>query len=211
MKNILFIAGLLFILGGCSTEKTNFGQLQDRNGLLYLANTDKPFTGDVVSYANGHVEFEGRIENGMRVGTWVYFHPNGQKKTSGNYKEGVKDGVWNAWKENGEQDVAENYKFGKKLNSDGTFAEPAKDTTAAKPAEKPVAEKPVKKEPQPIQYERLHGGGVKYLDGVPYSGPVIKYYKGDGKEFEGWYLHGKKNGRWTFYDKKGRVKNIKDY
>jgi len=203
MKNILLIAGLLFILGGCTSEKTNFGKLQDRSGLLYLVNENKPFTGNVISYANGHIEFEGRIENGLRVGTWVYYHANGQKKTEGTFKEGTKDGLWNSWKENGQQDVAENYKFGKKLNSDGTFAETPKDTAAAKPA--------VKKEPAPVQYERLHGGAIKTLDGVPYSGPVIKYYIGDGKEYDGWFLHGKKSGRWTFYDKAGRVKNIKDY
>ena len=203
MKNFLLIAGLLFILGACTSEKMNFGKLQDRNGLFYLANDTKPFSGEVVSYANGHTDFEGKIENGLRVGTWVYYHPSGQKKSEGNYKEGTKDGVWNSWKENGQQDLAENFKFGKKLNSDGTFAEPPKDTAANKPV--------VKKEPAPVQYERLRGGAVKYLDGVPYSGPVVKYYPGDGKEFDGWFLHGKKDGRWTYYDRPGRVKNIRDY
>jgi len=68
MKKILFFAGILIIMNACSSEKVNFSQLQDRNGLFYLVNKDKPFTGDVVSYIDGKVECGGKIENGLREG-----------------------------------------------------------------------------------------------------------------------------------------------
>ena len=64
MKKIFLITGILVFLFACSSEKVNFSQLQDRNGMYYLINKDKPFTGDVIQYNNGKVELEGRIVEG---------------------------------------------------------------------------------------------------------------------------------------------------
>ena len=107
MKKMLLCAGIIICLISCSSEKIQFGQLQDRNGLFYLVNKTTPYTGDVVSYANGKVEFEGKIENGLRTGLWVYYYPTGQKKSEGKFLDGLKDGTWTTWKDNGQQDVVE--------------------------------------------------------------------------------------------------------
>jgi len=209
MKKMLLCTGIIVCLIACSSEKIQFGQLQDRNGLFYLVNKTTPFTGDVVSYANGKVEFEGKIEKGLRTGLWVYYYPTGQKKSEGNFVDGLKDGTWTTWKDNGQQDVIEAYKIGKRLNSDGTVAEPVKtDSAAIKAAEAAKQEKAVRK-PEPILYEKLHGGPTKYLEGVPYTGPVVKYNRAGWKEFDGYFRVGKKDGKWTYYDRFGRVKNVK--
>ena len=110
MKKILFVSVILTILVACSSERVNFSQLQDRSGMFYLVNSDKPFSGEVVSYVGGRIEFEGKIQKGLREATWTYYYPNGQKKNEGNYKEGVKDGTWTYWKDNGTQEGLEVYK-----------------------------------------------------------------------------------------------------
>ncbi len=218
MKKLLFISGILILLFACSSEKVNFSQLQDRNGLFYLANKDKPYTGDIASFDNGKVELEGRVEDGLRVGLWTTYYPNGQKKTEGNYKEGLKDGTWTYWKDNGQQEGVEIYKYGKMLSNEGTMAEPPKDTVK----EQPVAEqkpapvkqavaKPVEHKAQPVVWEQLHGGPVKYLNGIPYTGPVVKYMRTGGKELDGYFERGKRQGKWVYYDKYGNVKDVRYY
>jgi len=218
MKKILFISVILTILGACSSERVNFGQLQDRSGMFYLVNSDKPFSGDVVSYVNGKMEFEGRIEKGLRETTWTYYYPNGQKKMEGNYKEGLKDGTWTYWKDNGTQEGLEIYKYGKLLSNEGTVNQEAKPDTAKTVAvptpptpPPPPPPKPVEKKQQAIVWERLHGGPVKFLDGVPYTGPVVKYQKNGLKELDGYFTRGKKTGKWVYYTKKGDIKDVKYY
>jgi antitoxin component YwqK of YwqJK toxin-antitoxin module len=220
MKKILFSCLILTILVACSSERVNFSQLQDRSGMLYLVNSDKPFTGDVVSYSGGRVEFEGKIEKGLREATWTYYYPNGQKKMEGGFKEGVKDGTWTYWKDNGTQEGTELYKYGKQLSSEGNVPKEDKPDTVKiivaapepAPAAAPAAEpkKTVAKQ-QPVVWERLHGGPVKFLDGVPYSGPVVKYQKNGQKEFDGFLSRGKKSGKWIIYDKRGDIKDVKYY
>jgi len=126
MRKILFVSVILTILAACSSERVNFSQLQDRSGMFYLVNSDKPFSGDVASYVNGRIEFEGKIEKGLREATWTYYYPNGQKKMEGNYREGVKDGTWTYWKDNGTQEGLEMYKYGKLLSNEGTVTKEVK-------------------------------------------------------------------------------------
>jgi len=215
MKKILFVSVILTILVACSSEKVNFGQLQDRSGMFYLVNSDKPFSGQVVSYANGRIELEGKIVKGLREEIWTYYYPNGQKKMEGNYKEGVKDGTWTYWKDNGTQEGLEVYKYGKLLSNEGNVPHEVKPDTinnvvAPSPTTPPPAPpKTVEKKQQAIVWERLHGGPVKFLDGVPYTGPVVKYQKNGLKELDGYFLRGKKSGKWVYYTKKGDIKDVK--
>jgi antitoxin component YwqK of YwqJK toxin-antitoxin module len=219
MKKTLFLLISLLILFACSSEKMNFSRLQDRNGLYYLVNEDKPFSGEIISHLNGKPEFEGQIENGLREGLWVYYYPSGQKKMEGSYKEGLKDGNWTSWLENGQQEKVEVYKYGKLLTNEGTVSDSAVDTIAVqgvvkKPSQPPAPKEPEKevvKKPAPVVWESLHGGPVKYLNGVPYTGPVIKYFKNGKIDLEGNFVAGKRSGRWTFYTPYGTVKNIKYY
>jgi antitoxin component YwqK of YwqJK toxin-antitoxin module len=216
MKKILFISVILMILIACSSERVNFNQLQDRSGMFYLVNSDKPFSGDVVSYANGRVEFEGKIEKGLREGTWTSYYANGQKKMEGNYKEGVKDGLWTYWKDNGTQEGLETYKYGKLLSNEGTVTKEEKPDTVKvivqqTPAPTAAEPKKVERKQQAVVWERLHGGPVKFLDGVPYSGPVVKYQKSGIKELDGYFSRGKKSGKWIYYDKRGDIKDVRYY
>ena len=215
MKKILFVSVILTILVACSSERVNFSQLQDRSGIFYLVNSDKPFSGEVVSYVGGRIEFEGKIQKGLREATWTYYYPNGQKKNEGNYKEGVKDGTWTYWKDNGTQEGLEVYKYGKLLSNEGTVTHEVKPDTVKvvvqTPAPAPVEPKKAVVKQQAVVWERLHGGPVKFLDGVPYSGPVVKYQRSGVKELDGYFSRGKKSGKWIYYDKRGDIKDVKYY
>ena len=215
MKKILFVSVILTILVACSSERVNFSQLQDRTGMFYLVNSDKPFSGEVVSYANGKIEFEGKIEKGLREGTWTSYYTNGQKKMAGNYKEGVKEGTWTYWKDNGTQEGLEVYKYGKLLSNEGTVTMEVKPDTVKvvvqAPIPPPAEPKKVVRKQEPVVWERLHGGPVKTLDGVPYSGPVVKYQRSGIKEFDGYLSRGKKSGKFIYYDKRGDIKDVKYY
>jgi antitoxin component YwqK of YwqJK toxin-antitoxin module len=222
MKKLLFFAGILMILNACTSEKVNFSQLQDRNGLFYLVNKDKPFTGEVASYVNGKVEFEGKVEKGLREGLWVYYYPSGQKKAEGNYKDGLKDGNWTSYNENGTQDALEVFKYGKSLTNQGNVSESAqKDSLNADPAKEkvdapgtqppPTSTKKVEKKQEVVVWERLRGGPVKYLNGVPYTGAVVKYQRNGLKELEGNFYHGQRSGKWVYYNKFGNVRDVRYY
>ncbi|MCX6280720.1 MAG: hypothetical protein NTU51_02020 [Bacteroidetes bacterium] len=232
MKKILLISGILIFLYACSSDVATFSQLQDRNGVFYLANKDKPFTGEVVEYNNGKVAMQGRIDKGLREGLWVHYYPNGQKKMEGNFKEGVKDGTWTYWRDNGQQQALETYKYGKLLSNEGslvdsvpgTVAPAAAAAAAAVPEKKAaVAPKPAKshearapeakveKAQEPVPWTRLKGGAIKFLDGAPYTGPVVGYHKNGLKDFDGYLTNGKKSGKWTYYDSKGNPKVDKYY
>jgi antitoxin component YwqK of YwqJK toxin-antitoxin module len=219
MKKNLVLLIFLLMLFACSSEKMNFNKLQDRNGLYYLVNEDKPYSGEIVSYFNGKPDFEGQIENGLRVGIWVFYYPSGQKKMEGSYKEGLKDGNWTSWQENGQQDKVEVYKYGKLMTNEGTSADSAADSDAVEGVVKQQTqtvtpnqpEKEVVKKPAPVVWESLHGGPVKYLNSVPYTGAVVKYFKNGKIELEGYFVAGKRSGKWTFYTTYGTEKNVRYY
>ena len=228
MKKILLISGLLLFLLSCSTNKpVNFDQLQDRGGLYFMANDKEPFTGDVVSYQAGKPVMEGHMKNGLRDGLWVFYYSSGQKQAEGNFVDGLKEGTWNYWKENGEQDATEIFKMGNKLGNEQAAEpdsaavpeDPAKPTQTVKkeePAqvkqEEPApakAKEPVK--PKPVVWERLRGGPVKTLDGVPYTGDVVKYFTTGGLELQGRFTNGHRSGKWTYYWPNGNVKDVRYY
>ncbi len=219
MKQV-FLFALLFTLAGCAAKKVNFDQLQDRNGLYYLVNDDKPFSGQVVSYVAGKVEFEGEVKNGLKEGNWTYYYPTGQRKMEGSFSDGLKEGTWNYWKENGQPDVIEIYKMGKRLGNDGTPEQEVKKDSVPPPApanavkteqKQEVEKKELPKKTLPLEWERLRGGPVKYLDGIPYTGSVVKHYREGGLELQGQFNYGHRSGKWTFYDRLGNIRDVRYY
>ncbi|MBE0647470.1 MAG: hypothetical protein IH596_06785 [Bacteroidales bacterium] len=236
MKNLTLLAGILLILSSCATKKINFDQLQDRNGLFYLVNDKEPFTGEIVSYVAGKVEFEGEVKNGLKEGLWIYYYANGQKEMEGVYRDGLKEGTWSYWADNGEQNDQEVYKYGNRLghegprpDEDGLSNEPdTENNTESSGSVTPnssgtslggtIGSGQKKKEVEPpkpkaVNWDMLTGGPVKFYQGQPYTGPVVKWYKEGtrGKYIDGYFTNGYRSGTWTFYERDGRIKDIKYY
>jgi len=223
MKKILFFAGIILIISSCAMEKITFDQLQNRYGLSYMVTDKDPFSGEIVSYVEGKIEFEGNVQNGLKEGLWIYYYPNGQKKKEGVYADGLKEGTWTYWAENGEQDNTEIYKVGTRLGNEedeysgedqgdqsGEGIVPAKKEKDSNLSGKIGDEK---EKPKAVIWTHLTGGPVKYYQGKPYTGPVIKYYRegNKGKYLYGYFTNGHRSGKWTYYYRDGRVKNTKYY
>ena len=71
--------------------------LQERNGIKYEVNQEKPFTGKYVRYwTKWFKDVEKREEVnfvvGKEEGLWIEWHKNGQKKLEKHYKDGEEEG-----------------------------------------------------------------------------------------------------------------------
>ncbi len=83
-----------------ATEANNrFTTVTDeRNGILYLPNENKPFTGIYLQlYPNGQKKEELNIKNGLYDGVATMWNDNGQKRMESNYKNGLLDGVYSTF------------------------------------------------------------------------------------------------------------------
>jgi antitoxin component YwqK of YwqJK toxin-antitoxin module len=62
-------------------------------------------------YQNGQAKMVGNLEDGSRVGRFVWWHENGIKQSMGNYDaQGRKTGQWIWWHENGMKSIMGQYK-----------------------------------------------------------------------------------------------------
>ena len=73
------------------TEKCDWDDLVERDGLFYKKFTDVPFTG----------EEQKEFENGGKDDPQVSYHDNGQLSFKGTYKEGKRDGPWVSYNKDG--------------------------------------------------------------------------------------------------------------
>ena len=85
-----------------------------RNGIIYLPNETKPFTGNnLCKYENGQIKSEGNYKDGKPDGKVIDWYENGQIEAEGNYKDGKPDGKVTGWFENGQIQTVLNLKDGK--------------------------------------------------------------------------------------------------
>ena len=87
---------------------------QIRNGLVYLPNETKPFTGGFVGwYPNGQKKEEVNYIDGKEDGKYTQWYENGTKWIEQYYKDGKKDGNSILWFKNGQKRKESNYIDGK--------------------------------------------------------------------------------------------------
>ena len=114
MKNYLIIL-LLFLIVGCSKD---LDTLQDRGGIYYEINSEKPFSGSVKEFdgsdGDRYVRRKGKIKNGKEDGLWTQWYENGQKSIEVTYKNGKENGLWIGWYKNGQKNNEGNFKDGKR-------------------------------------------------------------------------------------------------
>ena len=91
---------------------------QKRNdGLVYLPNETKPFTGGFVGwYPNGQKKEEVNYIDGKEDGKYTQWYENGTKWIEQYYKDGKKDGKYTRWDLNGTKAEESNYIDGKKTS-----------------------------------------------------------------------------------------------
>jgi antitoxin component YwqK of YwqJK toxin-antitoxin module len=134
-----------------------WGDLVEREGLIYKWFTNVPFTGEVTGqeqgpfkdgvkdgpwveyWENGRLKRKGDYTDGDLDGPWVYYHDNGQLWTKGDLKDGELDGPWVEYHENGQLWSERDWKDGKidgpwveyydngQLRSEGDYKDGEKD------------------------------------------------------------------------------------
>ena len=114
MRKILLITLLLIV--GCSKEPINYEEtLNERDGVFYTKDTNKPYSGQVFSlYDDGKKKGEGTIKDGKMISKteWEY-NRNGQKSSERTYKDGEFHGLRTIWFENGQMKYKGTWKNGK--------------------------------------------------------------------------------------------------
>ena len=64
--------------------------LIEKDGLMYLPDSDKAYTGEVfTNYENGQIAFKGEYRNGLKDGRFEDYYENGQTKKLINYDNNV--------------------------------------------------------------------------------------------------------------------------
>ena len=96
MKYLIPVLCAVALLCGCVTNKplaeapkvvVAADQLEERDGLSYLPNEEKPFTGVAVEkYPNGQKEYEGTLKAGKWHGLLTMWYKNGQKEEELTFK-----------------------------------------------------------------------------------------------------------------------------
>ena len=146
MKNFVSILCMLVFLVSCSQER-EVTTLQDRNGLMFRSNEEKPFSGTFVEYSvygqekkraeenykngkreglsilwnrDGEKASEAIYRNGKQNGRETVWYNNRQKAAEGNYQDDKRNGLWAEWYTNGRKWKEGHYKKGKK---DGPWTE----------------------------------------------------------------------------------------
>ena len=116
MKHLLLMAFAILTIG-CGEKKSedvNLDELEVREGVAYLKNSDSPYTGKVFEFHdNGQKKSEGNRKDGKLHGPAVTWHENGQKEAEANNKDGKFDGPLVNWYDNGKKRFEANYKDGK--------------------------------------------------------------------------------------------------
>lgn len=94
---IVFIC--MFALLGCGEiRQEDIEKKQERNGLVYIINESKPYTGIFsLKQDNGQLLVEETYEDGKLEGVKKEWYGNGQPKSVEYYKNGKRDGVCEFW------------------------------------------------------------------------------------------------------------------
>jgi uncharacterized protein len=199
-----------------------------RNGKIELEGNVKDGLKEglwIYYYPNGQKKMEGIYKDGLKEGTWTYWQENGMQENLEKYKLGTKlgndvettDGSISGGDQNTEEsatgentdnqikgNLGSQKKTSNTKSTSGTGGTIGGDQTTTKKKET---------KPRPVEWSQLTGGPVKYYRGTPYTGPVVKYYREGtrGKYIDGYFKNGHRSGKWTYYHRDGRVKDIKYY
>jgi len=114
MKRSLLIVLPLLLIVGCSQKPVDETTLIEKDGVMYLPNSDKPYTGEVfTNYMGGNKKLEGTYKDGNLDGLYTEWWGDRQKMSERFYKDGKKDGLSTQWYRHGLKKEERTFKNGK--------------------------------------------------------------------------------------------------
>ena len=188
-KTLLTILSLLLIVG-CSQKPVDETTLIEKDGVMYLPDSDSPYSGEVfTNYSSGEKEYQGTYENGLLV-TYSYLNKDGSVKEPVNM-ETLIDRGGNLFEINGQKpytgDVFELYDNGNRKLS-GILKGGKLDK----------------------EWIEWYSNGQmmskkNYIDGIK-NGNSVMWYENGQKKYERTYKDGKEDGLWTGWYENGQKK-----
>jgi antitoxin component YwqK of YwqJK toxin-antitoxin module len=179
---------------------------QLRNGLFYLPNQEKPYSGEnlCVYLSNGQYFSQGKIDDGIRTGDWTYWKENGQKKEVAYYKNGeIVAGTEYAYHENGQISAEVNLKDGKRHGKWTSWHENGQlKWEATYKNDLPDGKTNGWFENGQIEYEGSFKNG---------TGVNIGFYENGQRRSEVSLKGGKGHGKWTEWYENGQIKSERNY
>ncbi|HOP04529.1 MAG TPA: toxin-antitoxin system YwqK family antitoxin [Tenuifilaceae bacterium] len=143
MRKLMIIASALIMLASCGNapKEIKIHELEDRDGIAYVAKADKPFTGSAYAYfpdgktvfaksdfvdgkqhgeyieyyQNGTVNYKYCFKNGVEDGEWIWNNEEGQLLKKENYKDGQLNGEWITYYDNGQIRVKGQFENGQEV------------------------------------------------------------------------------------------------
>ena len=194
MKKILLIVLPLLLIVGCS-KPVDESSLVEKDGMMYLPNSDKPYTGEVFNnYSTGEKEYQGTYENGLLV-SYSFLNKDGSLKEPINYETTLfeREGVFYTEDTNKPYNGQVFSLFNGEKYDEGTLKNGKKDKLWTYWYENGQKE-----------YERTFKNGEK-------DGLWTEWYENGQKKTEWSYKNGKGDGLWTWWYKNGQKREEKTY
>jgi antitoxin component YwqK of YwqJK toxin-antitoxin module len=201
MRTIKGLVVLLAVLvsAGCGSKVVNENKLVERDGLKYEVNSEKPFTGTMVSdYPNGKKKQEREYRDGKLNGIVSNWYENGQKESVGEWKDGQPDGNTSTWYENGQKQVEFKMRAGKLHGESIAWYE-----NGEKKSEIEMRDGNLQGAETTWYENGKKKSEVERRDGKKNGGETTWYENGK-KESESEWRDGKLNGRMTTWYKNGQ-------
>ena len=113
MKKIELIIIIIVFFISCNKKQINFNELEERNGVYYEIEKQKPFTGKSREYyKSGQLQEEGTFKNGILEGPYKKYYTNGKLYSKVTYKNNKLDGLLKRYYMEGQLWEEETYENG---------------------------------------------------------------------------------------------------
>lgn len=155
----------------------SMNDIQERNGIYYIPNSENPFTGNGISYhSNGQVKEKASFLEGKKHGECILYHDNGQIDETGTFVNG--EGEVKYYDSHGKLLKITNFKDGKKHGLEQIYR--------------------FDSEKDQLHQEQHFVNGVK-------EGEVIDYYENGQMRTKFAYKNGLYQGEMLRYDEDGTL------
>ncbi len=146
-------------------------------------------------FPSGTLACEGEFEANVETGHWTFHHEDGSIESSGRFTEGLRAGVWEYFHDNGKRAAKGAFARGHRQGRWKVwFAEGTEDTENSGVYEFRL-----------VHTSRLgQDASGELLDGQPH-GPWKWTWPDLTSQFEGSFVHGRREGPWVFHHRDGTV------
>jgi antitoxin component YwqK of YwqJK toxin-antitoxin module len=212
--------------------------VQDRDGVYYFPNEEVGITAESVCVfkdAYGQYFSKGKLTKGNFDGKWTFWkengqkdyesnykdgkeygkrtiswHKNGQIKIEGTFKDGKKDGEWTEWHSKVHNKTQQYYNELRKLLREDKLYKKMRKLKEKQHIEIGFKNEDLKKEAQKVIKENFPNLTIVEGSELEFKF-ILKIPSGAYKKSEGYFKDGKKDGKWTEWNKDGQKQSEENY